>query len=109
MDRQERGQARRVAAIKWSMKHKKQQKPIAPVEETNEGKVNKGDRLWLWIGEEIESKNLVAGHLYSSGYLRLHGFKLPKLKKKEKKKTWIIEPDSALGRNPAGYKPTKKS
>src|SRR3990167_5743891 len=84
MDRQERGQARRVAVIKWATKHKKQQKPSAPVEETEEGKINKGERLWKWIGEAIPTKELFAGHLYSSSYLRLYGFRLPKLKTKGK-------------------------
>lgn len=83
MDRSERGQARRVAAIRYGMKHKKQQKPMAPVEETSEkrGKI----RVWIWRGEKIETKNLIPGGYYDNGYIRERGFRLPKLKKKEKK------------------------
>lgn len=77
MDRQERGQARKVAAIKWAMKHKKQSKPLAPVEESSVKRL--GKRLWIWLGEDNGMKK---GELYGADVIRGYGFKLPKLKKK---------------------------
>lgn len=85
MDRSERGQARRVAAIRYGMKHKKQQKPLAPVEETTEKHYGDKARLWKWNGEEIASKGLLPGDLYASDQIREAGFRLPKLKKLERR------------------------
>lgn len=86
LDQIARGEARKLARIRYGMKHKAKVKPLAPVEETNEGKVNKGERLWEWVGETIASKELFAGQLYSSGFIRKVGFKLPKLQKLKGKK-----------------------
>ena len=82
MDRQERGQARRKAVMKWTMRHKKQSKPLAPVEESELRSIPDNHRLWIWIGETIESKGLQTSLSYSSSYIRQCGFRLPKLKKK---------------------------
>jgi len=82
MDRQERGQARRIAAIRYGMKHKKQQKPLAPV--SIKPKEKGYERRWLWEGDDIESKGLKHFHSYSSTVIRAAGFKLPKLAKKDK-------------------------
>ena len=79
MDRQERGQARRIAAIKWSMKHKKQQKPVAPVSPSDSK-----HRVWMWEGEDIPSKGIRTGCWYQADDIRRWGFKLPKLEKKGK-------------------------
>jgi len=77
VDRQE---ARLQKAIEHAMKHKKPPKPIAPV--TPYSKRKGEDREWEWIGESIESKNLLKGAAYSQTYIRKMGFKLPKLKTK---------------------------
>lgn len=84
MDRSERGQLRRAAGIRYGMKHKKQQKPLAPVEEVVK---QKGvPRSWRWMGEDIESKALYHKHFYREEYIREQGFRLPKLKKIQKVK-----------------------
>jgi len=82
LDRQERGQARKIATIRYATKHKKQQKPLAPVKESDLKSIPEGNRLWIWQGEVIESKGLQPSLSYSSEYIRKCGFRLPKLKKK---------------------------
>ena len=82
MDRQERGQARKIAAIKWSMKHKKQQKPVAPVEQCDDRFSEEGKRLWIWKGEDIPSKSIQYAYMLTSDQIRKAGFRCPKLKKK---------------------------
>ena len=79
MDRQERSQVRQQARMKYANKHKKQQKPVAPVEETQEKTNWTGERLWKWLGE---NNGMTNGCIYTGEEIRKHGFKLPKLKKK---------------------------
>ena len=84
MDRQERGQARRKAVMKWAGKHKKQQKPLAPIEPLKKAKGQ--ERQWIWIGEDIPSKDLWNSGkkwiTYTKKQIQEAGFRLPKLKKK---------------------------
>ena len=82
MDRQERGQARRLAVIRYGMKHKKQQKPTAPVRD--KPKMKGYERQWIWEGKSMESKGMIHGQGYSGTEIRNQGFKLPKLEKKGK-------------------------
>src|SRR3990167_9695485 len=79
MDRQERRQARKLAAIKYGMKHKKQRKPLAPVRD--KPKMKGYERQWIWEGKSIESKGMIYGQSFSGTEIRAKGFKLPKLEK----------------------------
>ena len=80
MDRMERGQVRRMAAIRHGMKHKKKEKPVAPVRP-----LDTKPRLWIWEGVSSPTLLLQNGIEYTGEYIRSKGFRLPKLQKKEKK------------------------
>lgn len=79
-----RGEARKLARIRYGMKHKAKIKPLAPVEETTLKEPISKARYWRWVGEIMPLKGLVPGELYIAGELRVAGFKLPRLKCKSK-------------------------
>lgn len=83
MEQQDRQEQRKAARIRYAQKHKAKKKPLAPVGQTEE-KFG-GERCWVWQGEDIESKKLKQGLLYTSKEIRSKGFKLPPLAKKEVK------------------------
>jgi hypothetical protein len=91
LEQQDRREARREKAIWHAMHRAAPKKPEAPVEQTNEKVLDSTKpgatmvRAWRWKGEIINSKGLVPELLYSASTLRAAGFKLPKLKKEEKK------------------------
>ena len=84
MDRESRSQARMIARIQYTKKHKAKVKPLAPVIPYSKRKGEEREREW--IGENIESKNLYKGSVYSDSYIRKQGFKLPKLPPKKERK-----------------------
>ena len=91
VDQRDRGEARMRARIRHAAKHRTPAKPLAPVEETD-SKIavdfgRRQARLWIWRGEAIPSKGLVAGEPYRGDEIRNAGFKLPKLKGRPKNAT----------------------
>jgi hypothetical protein len=84
LDQSSRNEARKLARIRYGMKHKAKVKPLAPVEESSIKSTPEGKRCWVWIGEDIPSKALEQAGFYTSDYIRSMGFKLPKLKGKAK-------------------------
>jgi hypothetical protein len=84
MDQASRGEARKLARIRYGMKHKAKVKPLAPVEETWMKDIVTGEHLWIWLGENLISKGLLVNLLYRASFIRKAGFKLPKLKGKTK-------------------------
>ena len=83
LEQEDRSSARELSRIAYFSRHKKPPKPLAPVEQVD--KKTEGVRVWRWTGETIVSKGLIQGELYWGTFLREMGFKLPPLKKKEKK------------------------
>lgn len=75
-----RREARLERAIYLSSRNRAPRKPEAPVTPTE--KVPRGERRWIWIGEDIQNKTLLKGFDYSAEYIRKMGFKLPKIGKK---------------------------
>jgi hypothetical protein len=82
LEQMERGEARRLKAIWHATRRGAHRKPEAPVETTGFGiHQEKKTRLWIWTGEEIPSKGMYKGILYSGKEIRKAGYKLPKLVK----------------------------
>lgn len=77
LEQQDRGEQRRLKAIWHATRHAPPKKPIAPVESS--GKVKGGPRVWVWVGESIESKGMLKGNGYTGERIRKAGFKLPKI------------------------------
>jgi hypothetical protein len=84
MEQMERTEQRKAARVRYALKHKAKVKPLAPVEQVDH-KGLEGKRIWTWQGEDIASKTLFHGCVYTSERIRKEGFKLPKLKKEGKK------------------------
>ena len=85
IDQRRRGDARRLARIRYATKHKVAKKPLAPVEawsHTTKDENGRVVRWWKWTG--VQTERFFAGELYTSAELRAAGFKLPKLKPKAK-------------------------
>lgn len=97
LEQMERTAARQQARLKYAAKHKAPVKPLAPVQQYDEKLAAGKERLWLWIGEDIPSKQLARDYYYTSGRIRTAGFKLPKLvkvkKEKRKAKDDTVTPD----------------
>ena len=84
LEQQDRREARQQKAI-WHAQHRAQpKKPEAPV--ISYSKRKDEEREWEWIGETIDSKNLIKGAVYPQSYIRKAGFKLPKLAKTTSRK-----------------------
>ena len=77
LEQQDRREARQEKAI-WHAMHRAQpRKPEAPVVVIKKAK---GEvRCWMWEGEDIPSKPLYKGTVYTSEQIRKAGFKLPKV------------------------------
>jgi len=77
LEQQDRLEQRRLKAIWWAMKHKKAQKPEAPVLALK--KVKGVPRQWKWWGEDIISTGMLRDGVYFAEDIRKAGFKLPKI------------------------------
>lgn len=73
-----RKEARRERAIYLSTKNRAPRKAEAPAKPLPKQKGQ--ERLWEWVGESIDSKQMFHGCTYTAQQLRKAGFKLAKIK-----------------------------
>jgi len=75
LEQADRREARQEKA-RWHAAHRSTpRKPEAPVQ-AQPKQVGK-EREWLWIGDSIPSKKLWTDTIYTTGVIRVAGFKLP--------------------------------